>query len=235
MAKSIKSSTHALHQLGAAHWLALPWQTDRRLVGVAAHFEHRYFTAYNEYLAMFARPAPPTRSRPPAPFDCRADRLGRRLPLLSPSTAQVWHRGTVSLADTVRRYRTETLPLFPPVFHKWFVINFPDPTAWLEARTVSPALCEKALRRKAAAAAVSPLHLTLPLRACCVPLRRPSRARPPCGPWWATSLGSVTGTARTCCWTSRTASVCTSTSVSAAHGGRCPLRSPSSCASLAKP
>lgn len=38
--------------------------------------------------------------------------------------------------DTVRavRYRAEVLPHFPPIFHKWLLAVFPDPTAWFEAR-----------------------------------------------------------------------------------------------------
>lgn len=37
--------------------------------------------------------------------------------------------------DLVRRYRAEILSQFPPIFHKWFAHKFPDPTAWMEART----------------------------------------------------------------------------------------------------
>jgi hypothetical protein len=42
---------------------------------------------------------------------------------------------TYTPGDLVRRYRAEILSQFPPVFHKWFAHKFPDPTAWMEART----------------------------------------------------------------------------------------------------
>lgn len=33
------------------------------------------------------------------------------------------------------RYVNQVLPMFqPPVFHKWFLASFPEPSAWLEAR-----------------------------------------------------------------------------------------------------
>jgi serine/threonine-protein kinase ATR len=32
-------------------------------------------------------------------------------------------------------FSEQVLPKFPPVFHEWFLDNFPEPTAWLKART----------------------------------------------------------------------------------------------------
>lgn len=32
-------------------------------------------------------------------------------------------------------FSKQILPLYPPVFHEWFLDNFPEPTAWLKART----------------------------------------------------------------------------------------------------
>lgn len=32
-------------------------------------------------------------------------------------------------------FTNQILPAFPPVFHEWFLDNFPEPTAWLKART----------------------------------------------------------------------------------------------------
>lgn len=43
--------------------------------------------------------------------------------------------GKIHTTDAVREYRKEILPKFPPIFHRWFPWAFPDPTAWLEART----------------------------------------------------------------------------------------------------
>lgn len=34
----------------------------------------------------------------------------------------------------LQRYRAEVLPHFPPIFHKWLLAMFPDPTAWFDAR-----------------------------------------------------------------------------------------------------
>ena len=31
-------------------------------------------------------------------------------------------------------YRDVVLPLFPPVFHRWFLTMFPEPSSWFEAR-----------------------------------------------------------------------------------------------------
>ncbi|TFK25977.1 atypical/PIKK/ATR protein kinase [Coprinopsis marcescibilis] len=31
-------------------------------------------------------------------------------------------------------FDTKVLPMFPPVFHEWFIETFPEPTAWLESR-----------------------------------------------------------------------------------------------------
>lgn len=33
-----------------------------------------------------------------------------------------------------RVFRETILPRFPSVFHKWFLLSFPDPTSWFEAR-----------------------------------------------------------------------------------------------------
>lgn len=32
-------------------------------------------------------------------------------------------------------FTEEVLPAVPPIFHEWFMSNFPEPTAWLKART----------------------------------------------------------------------------------------------------
>ena len=38
-------------------------------------------------------------------------------------------------AERARRYRAEVLqPYFPAIFHKWFLMSFPDPASWLAAR-----------------------------------------------------------------------------------------------------
>lgn len=37
-------------------------------------------------------------------------------------------------ADRAAAYRSEVLPHFPAVFHRWFLLMCPDPTAWFEAR-----------------------------------------------------------------------------------------------------
>jgi hypothetical protein len=34
----------------------------------------------------------------------------------------------------VEIYRDHVLPFYPPVFHKWFLKSFSDPTTWFEAR-----------------------------------------------------------------------------------------------------
>ncbi|KAI6100243.1 hypothetical protein F5141DRAFT_1009738 [Pisolithus sp. B1] len=36
--------------------------------------------------------------------------------------------------DAAELFVTKVLPLFPPVFHEWFVETFPEPTAWLASR-----------------------------------------------------------------------------------------------------
>ncbi|KAA1466566.1 hypothetical protein DENSPDRAFT_811680 [Dentipellis sp. KUC8613] len=36
--------------------------------------------------------------------------------------------------DGCRIFVSEVLPLFPPVFHEWFIETFPEPTAWLASR-----------------------------------------------------------------------------------------------------
>ena len=36
--------------------------------------------------------------------------------------------------ERTARYRSDILPRFPAVFHKWFVLSFSDPSAWFEAR-----------------------------------------------------------------------------------------------------
>ncbi|ELR24308.1 serine-protein kinase ATR family protein [Acanthamoeba castellanii str. Neff] len=39
-----------------------------------------------------------------------------------------------SKMPAVEIYRDHVLPFYPPVFHKWFLKSFPDPTTWFEAR-----------------------------------------------------------------------------------------------------
>jgi len=34
----------------------------------------------------------------------------------------------------LQTFRERILPAFPPIFHRWFLNNFTEPTAWLEAR-----------------------------------------------------------------------------------------------------
>lgn len=34
-----------------------------------------------------------------------------------------------------KAFTEEILPSVPPIFHEWFMSNFPEPTAWLKART----------------------------------------------------------------------------------------------------
>ncbi|KAI5993676.1 hypothetical protein EDD15DRAFT_2388093 [Pisolithus albus] len=36
--------------------------------------------------------------------------------------------------DAAELFVTKVLPIFPPVFHEWFVETFPEPTAWLASR-----------------------------------------------------------------------------------------------------
>ncbi|EAU84196.2 atypical/PIKK/ATR protein kinase [Coprinopsis cinerea okayama7 len=38
-------------------------------------------------------------------------------------------------ADAGNIFVKKILPMFPPVFHQWFIETFPDPSAWLENRT----------------------------------------------------------------------------------------------------
>ena len=42
--------------------------------------------------------------------------------------------GDGSDAEKGAAYRATILPRFPAVFHKWFLLSFPDPTTWFEAR-----------------------------------------------------------------------------------------------------
>ena len=39
-------------------------------------------------------------------------------------------------AEKVARYRRDILTEFPPRFHKWFHMQFSEPAAWFEARTL---------------------------------------------------------------------------------------------------
>ena len=39
-------------------------------------------------------------------------------------------------AEKVSRYRRDILGEFPPRFHKWFHMQFSEPAAWFEARTL---------------------------------------------------------------------------------------------------
>lgn len=41
----------------------------------------------------------------------------------------------VDTMDSLERFEKHVLPMFtPPVFHRYFLNNFPDPTSWFEAR-----------------------------------------------------------------------------------------------------
>lgn len=40
----------------------------------------------------------------------------------------------VDSKGVVKIFRDKVLPQFPPVFHEWFIENFPDPTQWLASR-----------------------------------------------------------------------------------------------------
>lgn len=39
------------------------------------------------------------------------------------------------LAKCGKAFTEEVLPTVPPIFHEWFMSNFPEPTAWFKART----------------------------------------------------------------------------------------------------
>ncbi|CAM9291538.1 unnamed protein product [Discosporangium mesarthrocarpum] len=43
----------------------------------------------------------------------------------------------IQTQDSVHQmvYRERVLPILPPVFHRWFLLDFSEPTAWFEART----------------------------------------------------------------------------------------------------
>ncbi|CAL1278598.1 unnamed protein product [Larinioides sclopetarius] len=52
---------------------------------------------------------------------------GREIRAMMPSK-------TATFEEKLNIFKTKFLPRFPPVFHEWFKIIFPDPTAWYHAR-----------------------------------------------------------------------------------------------------
>lgn len=67
--------------------------------------------------------------------------------LYEPKGIVVWNDNLKRIYDTIKNaqkndlakcgdvFTNQILPFFPPVFHHWFLDHFPEPTAWLKART----------------------------------------------------------------------------------------------------
>lgn len=64
----------------------------------------------------------------------------------------LWNPHLKTLSEKIRKHREdwnkvkeifedEVLSLFPPVFHQWFLNNFPDPTSWLKSRQAYGRTC----------------------------------------------------------------------------------------------
>jgi serine/threonine-protein kinase ATR len=67
------------------------------------------------------------------------------LPLYEARGKKGWGPELQAIFDKIRKvkdheggkiFAKEVLPLFPPVFHEWFLETFPEPSTWLAGRLV---------------------------------------------------------------------------------------------------
>jgi hypothetical protein len=102
----------------------------------------------------------------------------------------------------VEIYRDHVLPFYPPVFHKWFLKSFPDPTTWFEARLAYA----RAIAVMSMVGYLVGFVAALPLHGRVLAAAQPPSSRPSCLADWEIA------TEKTFCSIPPRASACTSTS-----------------------